>query len=88
MKKNQEYRRPRHPKFGHLQHCDVADKVRYKDHRMATDYLHHIKAKAAKEMAEHGFTNHNEKRSYKCNSCKGWHLTSWETPASKFELVA
>lgn len=88
MKKNQEYRRPRHPKFGHLQHCDVADKVRYKDHRMATEYLHHLKAKAAQEIADFGFTTHNEKRSYKCKACNGWHLTSWEKEHAKYALAA
>jgi spore maturation protein CgeB len=88
MKKNQEYRRPRHPKFHSLEHCGATGKVRYKDHRMATEFLHHFKNIAAESIAEKGSTTHHEKRSYKCKACQGWHLTSWEQEYAKYELAA
>jgi hypothetical protein len=86
MRKNAEYRRPRHPKFSHLDRCAATGKVRYKDHRMATEFLHHFKNIAVEAVETIGYTTHHEKRSYKCNACSGWHLTSWEM--ERFALAA
>lgn len=63
--------------------CPVfTNKVRYRDHREAVGALHHLELLAAAEIAATGRTNHNECRAHRCAHCKGYHLTSWETPTS------
>ena len=77
MAQNREFRRPRHPKFSELAHCSLDKrKVRYRDKKLAINYLHHIQNKAAAEIAQTGHTSRHENRAYQCNACKGWHLTS------------
>jgi hypothetical protein len=53
---------------------------------MATEFLHHFKNIAVEAVETIGYTSHHEKRSYKCNACSGWHLTSWEMES--FALAA
>lgn len=53
--------------------CEATNKKRYPDKRAA-------------ERAKRTIVNrHPERdelpvRTYRCDQCKGWHLTSWETP--------
>jgi hypothetical protein len=76
-KPNEEFRRPRHPRHGNLDHCSGdRDKVRYRDKKLAINYLHTFQNKAARQLEELGFTNRHECRVYKCETCKGWHTTS------------
>lgn len=88
MRKNAEYRRPRHPKLHSLEKCAATDKIRYKDHRMAVEFLQHYKNIAADQLEKTGTTSHHEKRTYKCKACNGWHLTSWEAEYAKYALAA
>ncbi|MFM6962825.1 MAG: hypothetical protein ACKOWJ_00945 [Micrococcales bacterium] len=72
-----EYRRPRHPRFSELDHCSQdRRKIRYRDKKMALNFLHHFENKAASDLATKGSTNRHECRVYACGACKGWHTTS------------
>jgi hypothetical protein len=53
--------------------CDQANKRRYPDKRAA---------ERAKRTIVNGHPERDELplRTYECDQCKGWHLTSWETP--------
>ncbi len=67
-------------------YCAVADKRRYRDARQATHALQALQNRA-READERGITNTiHQKRKYRCEACKGWHLTSWETAAGPVAL--
>ncbi len=51
-------------------------KVRFKDHDHAVSALHKAKNNRTNARIEKGETKRQECRSYKCNACKGFHLTS------------
>lgn len=49
--------------------CRVTGKVKFRDRVEADLRLEHIQLRARR-------TIHDEKRSYRCNHCGSWHLTS------------
>lgn len=51
--------------------CKTTEKVTYPDRIAADLQLEHIQLRARR-------TIHDESRSYECNHCRGWHLTSQE----------
>ena len=59
----------------HLGTCPVSKKVRFRDHDEAIAALH--RAARAREFSL-GATVRQERRTYSCASCRGWHLTSQE----------
>lgn len=63
----------------HLDHCPMSGKIRYRDAREATDALHTLRNKAALADALGGQHQIRVARKYRCNACRGWHLTSQET---------
>lgn len=83
---------PRRRPTPHLGHCPVSGKVRYRDAREATDALHRLMNKAALADALGGQHKIRVKRKYRCNTCRGWHLTSHETwttsGVAQLDLVA
>lgn len=60
--------------------CRATGKRRFRDHREASRALH--KAAAQRHFAELDGVEccRRELRTYDCTACKGWHLTSWESP--------
>jgi hypothetical protein len=67
-------------------YCDAADKRRYRDARQATralQTLQNMAREADERGAEHTI---HQRRKYRCEACKGWHLTSWETASSAVAL--
>ena len=57
----------------HLGTCPITRKVRFRDHDEAVAALH---AAEVARVFSAGQTNRQECRSYACNACHGWHLTS------------
>ena len=53
--------------------CPITRKVRFRDHAEAVAALH---AAEVARVFSAGQTNRQECRSYACNACHGWHLTS------------
>lgn len=53
--------------------CPITRKVRFRDHAEAVAALH---AAQVARVFSAGQTNRQECRSYACNACHGWHLTS------------
>lgn len=66
----------------HLGKCPMTAKVRFRDKREADRAIH--SAENARRWCEsEGLDcDHRECRSYHCVACKGWHLISWELPAT------
>lgn len=62
--------------------CPLNGKIRYRDHREATDELQRLRNNARRADELGGVHTINVRRKYACKACKGWHLTSWETPTS------
>lgn len=61
-------------------HCPATGKARFRDHEHAVDAL---RASAwSRYRAEHDgvTTRRQERRSYHCTWCNGWHLTSTAEP--------
>lgn len=58
-------------RHSHTDACIKTNKVRFQDRIAAELTLEHIQLRARR-------TIHNEKRSYPCEFCHGWHLTSRE----------
>ena len=59
---------------------DVCKKVRFRDHLEAVDALHTIERYKKFAGAEgKDISTRNERRTYKCERCKGVHLTSQPT---------
>ena len=63
------------------------EKRRYRDNQEAKHDLRNFRARAAQDMKTKGFTTYNQKRTYECSACKGYHLTSQELGRVKFEVV-
>jgi hypothetical protein len=60
----------------HLDVCAATNKVRFPDHRAAVVALQ--QAAVRRQWQGDDESRRRECRSYHCNACKGWHLTSWE----------
>lgn len=60
----------------HNARCTASGKKRYRDRKEAKRVV--IYARRAKVFAEqHGMSTHrNENRTYRCDDCGGWHVTS------------
>ena len=59
-----------------LKHKCPTGKIRFKDHKLCVATLHKAANHRANDLEQLGFTKRNEVRSYKCNLCSGWHLSS------------
>ncbi|MCG6567484.1 hypothetical protein C3E87_07600 [Tessaracoccus sp. ZS01] len=59
--------------------CDTTGKQRFRDHREAVEFLH--LASNARQRAELSGreSKRQEVRTYECDRCHGWHVTSWAT---------
>lgn len=56
--------------------CFLTGKRRFRDHSLAVRVLHHA-ARCRAEAAADGYkTIRRECRTYECDSCNGWHVTS------------
>ena len=66
-----------------LSRCSATGKRRFPDHKSAVNALHMAATVRAWVEAEGERTARQEIRCYRCNGCKGWHLTSWATPESR-----
>ena len=51
-------------------------KIRFRDHDMCIAALHRSANIRAIDLEGQGFTKRNEIRSYPCEKCAGWHLSS------------
>jgi hypothetical protein len=51
-------------------------KVRYRDKRELTSFLHRLENKRRYELLGEGVSARNEVRGYACSDCRGFHLTS------------
>lgn len=77
MAKPRDFHRPRYQKRSDLDHCSLdRRKVRYRDKKLALNFLHNCQNLAVRQIEECGETRRHENRAYKCDACKGWHLTS------------
>jgi hypothetical protein len=52
-------------------------KIRYRDHREAVKVLHKIEGQRRRVEALGLPTRRREIRDYRCDTCKGFYLTSW-----------
>ena len=66
-------RRPRRPQD--VPTCLVTGKLRFRDKKSAVQVLHTAAAVASLNPA----SRRREVRAYKCQDCRGWHLTSRPT---------
>lgn len=78
MAKNPNHNPSRRPKakVTKLRHKCPTGKIRFKDHDMCVSALHKSANIRAVEVVEQGFSKRNEIRSYPCDKCAGWHLSS------------
>ena len=60
--------------------CQATGKRRFRDHREATAILHRVRNVRRRAKVEGLDSRRHEERCYECESCHGWHLTSWEQP--------
>ena len=58
------------------------NKVRFRDHKEAIRALHSTEVSAKRARERGAASRRNERRTVDCTACKGYHLTSWETPTS------
>lgn len=64
-----------------LKTCRATSKVRFPDSRAAVEALHRAKTMQYFADLDATTTRRRECRHYRCQECKGWHLTSrpaWE----------
>jgi hypothetical protein len=59
-----------------LRHKCPTGKTRYRDHQESVSVLHRSANRRSAELVERGFTKRNETRSYPCEKCAGFHLSS------------
>ena len=57
----------------------VTGKTRFRDHKECVALLHNSANRRVTDIREHGFTKRNEIRSYPCNLCSGYHVSSKES---------
>lgn len=72
-------RRSRRAKAWGRRRCAHTGKVRLPDHEAAVDALFGARVVRGRATADGVPTARREVRSYGCNACRGWHLTSWAT---------
>jgi hypothetical protein len=60
--------------------CPATGKRRFRDHREAPAILHRVRNVRRRAEAAGLDRRRPEARCYGCESCHGWHLTSWEQP--------
>ncbi|NCA08270.1 MAG: hypothetical protein EBS85_06055 [Micrococcales bacterium] len=78
----------KHQLSKHNQRCSATpDKRRYRDNQEAKRDLRNFRARAFQELKTMGYTTYNQKRTYECSACKGFHLTSQELGRVEFEVV-
>lgn len=86
-KSAKKFQKPQSTK--HNQRCYATPtKRRYRDNQEAKHDLRKFRARAAEELKSQGFTTYNQKRTYECSACKGYHLTSQELGKVEFEVVS
>lgn len=56
--------------------CFESGKRRHRDRHQATDALTGARRQRAFDLTHRGSSARAETRAYKCDSCRGWHLTS------------
>ncbi len=56
--------------------CGDCGKLRYRDRHQATDALNAARRQRSSDLIYSGRTTRREVRAYKCEACRGWHLTS------------
>ncbi len=61
---------------GHAHFCHVSGKRRFRDHRHAVRALHGAARCRRAAVLDGVVTSRRECRSYLCDWCDGWHLTS------------
>jgi hypothetical protein len=71
--------------MAHRDHCPMSGKIRYRDAREATDALHTLTNQAALADELGGAHTIRVRRKYRCNACRGWHLTSQVTWTSNLD---
>lgn len=84
MARRQNYNQNHRPKadITKLRHKCPTGKVRFRDHQQSVAALHKAANYRANDLAERGISNRNEIRSYKCDACAGWHIsskTNWDS---------
>jgi hypothetical protein len=62
-------------------------KTRFRDHQESVSALHRSANHRVVDLSERGFTKRQEIRSYPCDLCSGWHLTSKATWDSRKEAA-
>jgi hypothetical protein len=62
--------------------CRSTGKRRFRDHREATTILHRAFNGRRRAKLDGLPSRRQEQRCYECESCRGWHLTSWATWAA------
>jgi hypothetical protein len=62
----------------HLGRCAVSGKVRFRDKREALEAVHAACTIRRFAEADGSTTTRQERRTYRCSGCNGWHLTSQE----------
>jgi hypothetical protein len=70
-----------------LRHKCPTGKIRFRDHEMCVAALHKSANIRALDITERGFTKRNEIRSYPCEKCAGWHVSSKATWDSRLEAA-
>jgi hypothetical protein len=63
----------------HLSRCPIFGKVRFRDKREALEAVHAAITTRRFAEADSLETARQERRTYRCASCHGWHLTSQES---------
>lgn len=64
--------------------CPVSKKVRFDERKDAKEVLTNTRFMKRVHEQNGGYSHRQECRVYKCNDCRGWHLTSqseWVVPA-------
>lgn len=63
-------------------YCPMSGKVRFRDHEEAVEAIKAAATQRQWHAAEGTETRRRECRTYRCEVCKGWHLTSQPAPVS------
>ena len=84
--KQQQIRRPA-ATVTKLRHKCPSGKKRFRDHQESVWALHKSANRRANDLEEKGFTKRNEIRTYPCDECSGFHLTSNQNWDSRKEAA-
>jgi len=87
MAKSQNYNRRPKANVTKLRHKCPTRKIRFRDHEMCVAALHKSANLRALDLAERGYTKRNEIRSYQCDKCSGWHVSSKSNWDSRLEAA-